>query len=71
MSSDPRIRTFNSKALIFIHTKQYKKAEQELIKGEALNPDAYSMKIARALYLDATNPVAPEIEIDDRKTYNQ
>jgi hypothetical protein len=29
------------------------------------------MKIARALYLDATNPVAPEIEIDDRKTDNQ
>ena len=71
MSSDPRIRTFNSKALIFIYTKQYKKAEQELIKGEALNPDARSMKIARALYLDATNPVAPEIEIDDRKTNNQ
>jgi hypothetical protein len=64
-------RPYNSKALIYIKTKQYEKAEQELIKGEAINRDARSMKIARALYLDATNPVAPEIEIDDRKTDNQ
>ncbi len=69
--NDKLWRAYNSKALIFIYTKQYKKAEQELIKGEALNPDARTMKIARALYLDATNPVAPEIEIDDRKTNSQ
>ncbi len=58
-------RPYNTKALIYIYTKQYEKAEQELIKGEAINPNARSMKIARALYLDATNPVAPEIVIDD------
>jgi len=69
--NDKMWRAYNSKALIYIYTKQYEKAEQELIKGEALNPDARTMKIARALYLDATNPVAPEIEIDDRKTINQ
>ena len=69
--NDKKWRAYNRKALIFIYTKQYKKAEQELIKGEALNPDARTMKIARALYLDATNPVAPEIEIDDRKIINQ
>ena len=69
--NDKMWRAYNSKALIYIYTKQYEKAEQELIKGEAVNPDARSMKIARALYLDATNPVAPEIEIDDRRTDNQ
>jgi len=69
--NDKLWRAYNSKALIYIYTKQYEKAEQELIKGEAINPDARSMKIARALYLDATNPVVPEIEIDDRKTRNQ
>ncbi len=66
--NDKMWRAYNSKALIYIYTKQYEKAEQELIKGEAVNPDARSLKIARALYLDATNPVALEIEIDDRKT---
>ena len=69
--NDKMWRAYNSKALIYIYTKQYEKAEQELIKGEAVNPDARSMKIARALYLDATNPVAPEIEIDDRQTDNR
>ena len=69
--NDKMWRAYNSKALIYIYTKQYVKAEQELIRGEALNPDARSMKIARALYLDATNPVAPEIEIDDRQTDKQ
>jgi len=69
--NDKLWRAYNSKALIYIYTKQYEKAEQELIKGEALNSNARTMKIARALYLDATNPVAPEIEVDDRKPENQ
>jgi tetratricopeptide (TPR) repeat protein len=68
---DKMWRAYNSKALIYIYTKQYEKAEQALIKGEAINPDARTMKVARALYLDATNPVAPEIEIDDREPDNQ
>jgi tetratricopeptide (TPR) repeat protein len=63
-------RPYNSKALIYISRKQYDKAEEALIKGEALNPDALSMKIARALFLDATVPVTPGIEIDDRKPEN-
>jgi hypothetical protein len=40
------------------------------ISGEALNKAATTMKIARALYLDATQTVVPEIEIDDRKNKN-
>ena len=60
-------RPYNSKALIYIWTKQYEKAEEMLLKGEALNPGARSLKIARALYLDATQPVRPGIEIDDRE----
>ncbi len=69
--NDKLWRAYNSKALIYIYTKQYEKAEQALIKGEAINPDARTMKVARALYLDATNPAAPAIEIDDRDTDNQ
>jgi len=69
--NDKLWRAYNSKALIYIYTKQYEKAEQALIKGEALNPGARSMKIARALYLDATSPVAPELVIDDRQLENQ
>ena len=39
-----------------------------LERGEELNADAYTMKVARALYMDAVHPVAPEIEVDDRET---
>jgi tetratricopeptide (TPR) repeat protein len=60
-------RAYNSKAFIYVDTKQYDKAEDALIKGEAINPGATSMKIARALFLDATQPVVPEIEVDDRQ----
>lgn len=69
--NDKLWRPYNSKALIYINTKQYEKAEQALIRGEALNPGAQSMKIARALYMDATQPVTPGIEIDDRKKENE
>lgn len=57
----------NSKALIYIYTGQYEKAEESLRLGEAIEPDARTMKVARALYEEATNPVAPVIEIDDRQ----
>ena len=65
--NDKSWRAYNSKALIYINTKQYDQAESALLKGEAINPDARSMKIARALFLDATQPVVPEIEVDDRQ----
>jgi tetratricopeptide (TPR) repeat protein len=65
--NDKSWRAYNSKALIYVNTKQYDKAESALLKGEAINPDARSMKIARALFLDATQPVVPEIEVDDRQ----
>lgn len=69
--NDKLWRVYNSKAFIYIYTKQYEKAEQELIKGEALNPHANTMKNARAFYMDATQPVQPEIVIDDRKKKDQ
>ncbi|MGI9262730.1 MAG: hypothetical protein ACR2QR_11875 [Woeseiaceae bacterium] len=65
--NDKAWRAYNSKAFIYIATKQYEKAEAALLKGEAINAGARSMKIARALYLDATQPVEPAIEIDDRR----
>lgn len=65
--NDRNWRGYNNRAVIFIMTKQWNKAEQDLIKGEALRPGANTMKVARAMYMDAVHPVAPEIEIDDRQ----
>ena len=60
-------RGYNNRAVIFIMTEQWEKAEQDLISGEALRPGANTMKVARAMYMDAVHPVVSEIEIDDRQ----
>lgn len=65
--NDRHWRGYNNRALIYIHTKQYEKAHADLIRGEELNPEARTLQIARAMYLDAVEPVTPEIEIDDRQ----
>lgn len=59
-------RGYNNRALIYIKTKQWEKARVDLERGEELNGGAYTLKVARAMYMDAVHPVAPEIEIDDR-----
>jgi len=65
--NDRSWRGYNNRAVIYIQTKQWDKAEQDLTRGEALHPDARTLKIARSMYMDAVYPVAPEIEIDDRQ----
>ena len=64
--NDESWRGYNNRALIYIKTRQWEKAEADLIKGEALNANARTIKVARAMYMDAVHPVAQEIEIDDR-----
>lgn len=64
--NDRNWRGYNNRAVIYIMTKQYEKAEADLKMGEELNPGARTMKVARAMYMDAVHPVRPEIEIDDR-----
>jgi tetratricopeptide (TPR) repeat protein len=65
--NDKNWRGYNNRAVVFIQTRQWDKAEQDLIKGEELNPGARTIKIARSMYMDAVHPVRPEIEIDDRQ----
>ena len=60
-------RGYNNRALIYIKTGQFEKAHRDLVKGEELNPGARTLRVARAIYLDAVDPVAPVIEIDDRQ----
>jgi len=65
--NDKSWRGYNNRAVVYIQTKQWEKAEQDLIKGEELNPGARTMKIARSMYMDAVHPVREEVEIDDRQ----
>ena len=65
--NDKNWRGYNNRAVAYIMTKQWDKAEQDLLKGEELNPGARTLKVARGMYMDAVHPVQPEIEIDDRR----
>lgn len=64
--NDRNWRAYNNRAVIYIKTKQYDKAEQDLLRGEELKPGAHTLKVARAMYMDAVHPVAPEVIVDDR-----
>lgn len=64
--NDKSWRGYNNRAVIYIMTRQYDNARSDLEKGEELNPGARTIKVARAMYMDAVHPVRPEIEIDDR-----
>jgi tetratricopeptide (TPR) repeat protein len=69
--NDESWRAYNNRALIYIKTGQYEKARQDLARAEELNPGASTLRIARSMYLDAVDPVTPEIEIDDRKLVDE
>jgi tetratricopeptide (TPR) repeat protein len=65
--NDRNWRGYNNRAVVYINTGQYDKAHADLLKGEEIAPGARTLRIARAMYLDAVEPVSPEVEIDDRQ----
>jgi len=65
--NDRNWRGYNNRAIIYIKTKQWDKADRDLTRGEELHPNSRTLKVARSMYMDALYPVAPEIEIDDRQ----
>lgn len=60
-------RGYNNRAVIYLELKEYEKADQDLTRAESINPEARTVKVARAIYMDAVYPVAPAVEIDDRQ----
>lgn len=66
--NDKNWRAYNNRAVVYIKLGQYAKAERDLARGEALRPGAHTLKVARAMYMDAVHPVTPEIEVDDRQS---
>ncbi len=60
-------RSYSNRALVYIKQKRYADADRDIANGEALNPNARTLKIVKSMLLDATDPVAPSITIDDRR----
>ncbi|MDH3429409.1 MAG: hypothetical protein OEQ14_05280 [Gammaproteobacteria bacterium] len=65
--SDQHWRAYSNRALAYVKLERFDEAEQDLQKAEALAENARTVKIVRSMLLDATNPVAPHIVIDERR----
>jgi tetratricopeptide (TPR) repeat protein len=64
---DNRWQAFSNRALIYVKLQRYDEAEADLEKAEAISPNARTVKVVRSMLLDKTEPVAPNIVIDDRR----
>ena len=60
-------RSYSNRALVYLKQARYPEAERDISRGEALNPNARTLKTLRAMYRDAVDPVSPSIIIDDRR----
>ena len=64
---DRHWRSYNNRALAYLKLERYNEAERDIRRGQELNPDARTLKIVRSMYLDAVDPVTPNVIIDDRR----
>lgn len=65
--TDRNWRAYCNRALAYVKLERYGEAEQDLQNAEALASNARNIKIVRSMLLDATDPVAPNIVVDDRR----
>lgn len=67
LENDRHWRARSNRALIYIKLRRFEEANQDLLLGENISPNASTLKAVRRMYLDATDPVAPSVVIDDRR----
>lgn len=60
-------RAYNNRALAYVKLKRFEEAEADIVRGQELQPNAWTLKVVKAMLLDETQPVAPNIVIDDRQ----
>ena len=65
--NDQYWRAYSNRALIYVKLERFADAEKDLDKGEAISPNARTLKAVRRMLLDKTDPVSPTIIIDDRR----
>lgn len=67
LEDDKYWRAYSNRALVYIKLRRFEEAEQDLIAGEAISPKSRTLGSVRKMYLNATDPVAPTVVIDDRQ----
>lgn len=68
LAENPRNwRALSNRALIMVSLERFDEAKAALERAEAVAPQARAIKEVRGIYRDATDPVSPNIIIDDRR----
>jgi Flp pilus assembly protein TadD len=60
-------RTYNNRALVYLHLERFQESEADIKRGQELNPRSEKLKEVKGLYLDKVLPVEEQITIDDRR----
>ena len=66
-NNDQHWRARNNRALIYVKQKKYLEAEQDILVGQEYAPNSSTLKMVRSMLLDQTDPVSPNIIIDERR----
>lgn len=64
-------RTYNNRAIAYLHLERFEESEADIKRGQALNPRSENLKEVKGMYLDEVNPVDEKIMIDDRRNEPQ
>ncbi len=65
--NDRNWRVYNNRALVYLKLERFEEAEADIARGQELAPSARTLKVVKGMLLDETNPVSPNIIIDDRR----
>jgi tetratricopeptide (TPR) repeat protein len=60
-------RAYSNRALTYLRMGRHEEAAADVERGQALAPQAKTLKVVKGMLLDETQPVAPTITIDDRR----
>jgi tetratricopeptide (TPR) repeat protein len=60
-------RAYNNRALVYLELGEYELAEADVQHGQELRPKSRNLELTRARLLDATDPVVPTVEVDERR----
>ena len=64
-------RTYNNRALVYMRLERFEEAEEDIRKGQTIRPSSEKLKTVKGMYLDETDPVTPNIEIDERREISE
>ncbi len=69
LEEDPKFwRAYNNRALVYLRLGEYELSENDIQRGQELRPKSKNLELTRAKLLDATDPVVPTVEVDERRS---